>query len=86
MTIEPATRLQAMAPAFANKGRLAVGSDADIVVFDPSSVQDRATYDDPDQKSAGMRYVLVNGQLIIDEGELVANTRPGLFVPSSAPN
>ena len=86
MTIEPAKRLQALVPAFASKGRLMVGSDADIVVFDPLSIQDRATYDDPDQKSVGMRYVLVNGQPVIDEGELVQNEKPGLFLPSRAPS
>ena len=86
MTIEPAMRLQSMAPAFASKGRLTQGSDADVVVFDPLVVQDQATYENPDQRSLGMRFVLVNGQLVVDHGTLVPNASPGLFVQSSAPN
>jgi dihydroorotase-like cyclic amidohydrolase len=86
MTSEPALRLQSMAPAFARKGRLTQGSDADVVVFDPSLVQDQATYENPDQRSLGMRFVLVNGQLVVDHGTLVPNASPGLFIQSSAPN
>ena len=59
------------------KGRLRVGMDADIVVFDPASVQDRATYQRPNQTSVGMRYVLVNGVFVIRDGELETAAFPG---------
>jgi dihydroorotase len=77
MTILPARRLEAFVPAMANKGRLRVGVDADITVFDPATVIDRATYTSPSLPSEGFEYVLVNGVLVIDGGELVEGVRPG---------
>ena len=59
------------------KGRLNVGADADVVVFDPATVSDRATYQEPAQHSTGIRYVMVNGQLVVDNGELNADVQPG---------
>ncbi len=50
------------------KGRIQAGADADIVVFDPATVTDRATYEHPNEHSVGMRYVLVNGVPVIDKG------------------
>jgi N-acyl-D-glutamate deacylase len=47
------------------KGRLQVGMDADITVFDPATVQDRATYERPNQTSVGVKYLLVNGVFVI---------------------
>ena len=61
----------------ADKGRLRTGADADITVFDPDAVLDRATYLDPTIPSAGVAYVLVNGVLVVDGGELVPEVRPG---------
>jgi N-acyl-D-glutamate deacylase len=61
----------------ARKGRLSAGADADIAVFDPSTVTDRATFGDPAQRSAGMRYVLVAGRVVIDDGNLVEGAKPG---------
>jgi N-acyl-D-glutamate deacylase len=51
--------------------------DADITVFDPRAVEDRATYAKPNQTSAGMRYVLVNGVFVIWNGELDTAAYPG---------
>jgi N-acyl-D-aspartate/D-glutamate deacylase len=59
------------------KGRLRAGMDADITVFDPATVQDRATYERPNQTSAGMRYVLVNGVFVVRDGELDSAAFPG---------
>jgi len=60
----PATNLK-----IRERGELAEGFYADIVVFDPSAVQDHATYEDPHQYATGMHYVLVNGEVVLREGE-----------------
>ncbi len=49
---------------------------ADVVVFDPGTIHDVATFDNPNQLSEGMRYVLVNGVPVIDEGKMT-NALPG---------
>jgi len=77
MTVMPAQRLEARVPAMRNKGRVRVGADADVVVFDPDRIVDRATYEHPDQYSEGMRYVLVNGQFVVREGKVVGGVTPG---------
>ena len=51
-----------------DRGLLREGAWADVVVFDPAAIQDRATYTDPHQLAAGMDFVLVNGQLVVDQG------------------
>ena len=61
MTIQPARLLEGRCPALARKGRLGIGADADITVFDPATVSDRSTIDDPAQESAGIRWVVVEG-------------------------
>jgi N-acyl-D-glutamate deacylase len=60
-----------------NKGRLQVGMDADITVFDPATVQDRATYERPNQTSVGVKYLLINGAFVIRNGELDTQAFPG---------
>lgn len=83
MTIEPARRLEAFVPAMANKGRIRIGADADITVFDPDTVLDRATYVDPIQPSAGIEYVLVNGGVVLDNGVLDPTVRSGVAIRSN---
>jgi N-acyl-D-aspartate/D-glutamate deacylase len=51
-----------------DRGRIAVGDYADVIVFDPKTVADRATYEQPTLLSVGMRYVLVNGVAAVDAG------------------
>jgi dihydroorotase len=75
MTVMPADRL-----GIRTKGRIAVGADADIAVFDPARVMDRATFENPAQYSEGIEYVLVNGTLVVKSGELVDGVAPGLAV------
>lgn len=77
MTIMPARRLEAMAPAMKDKGRLRVGADADIAVFDPAHVQDTATFERGLSFSAGIDHVLVNGVPVVRDGKTVANVFPG---------
>jgi N-acyl-D-aspartate/D-glutamate deacylase len=76
MTILPAKRLESRAPVFARKGRLQVGMDADITVFDPATVLDQATYMDATIPSVGIPYVVIGGEVVVDRGELTA-ARPG---------
>jgi N-acyl-D-aspartate/D-glutamate deacylase len=78
MTLMPAQRLERRAPIFKNKGRIKVGADADITVFDPARVIDKATYDDPLQYSEGILFVLVNGVPVVKDGQLVEGIFPGL--------
>jgi PQQ-like domain/Amidohydrolase family len=77
MTLMPAQRLEKRAPIFRDKGRLRVGADADITVFDPDKVIDKATYEKPSQYSEGIQFVFVNGTLVVKEGKLVQGVLPG---------
>lgn len=77
MTIMPARRLEAQAPALRRKGRLQVGADADIVVFDPATVRDHATVERPNQFSEGFAYVLVAGRVVKDPRGLHRDVRVG---------
>ncbi|MDX1645590.1 MAG: amidohydrolase family protein [Longimicrobiales bacterium] len=79
MTVLPARVLQDRAPAFLRKGRLQVGMDADITVFDPETVIDRATYTDATIPAEGIPWVIVGGQVVVDGGELT-EARPGVGV------
>jgi N-acyl-D-aspartate/D-glutamate deacylase len=60
-----------------NKGRIRVGADADLTIFDPQSIKDKSTFQDPGQYSEGIRFVMVNGVLIVKEGQLQSNIYPG---------
>jgi N-acyl-D-aspartate/D-glutamate deacylase len=77
MTIIPAQRLESQAPALRAKGRLQIGADADITVFDPETVGDRATIADPTLMAAGVSYVMVMGQVVKQGDVLNKDVRPG---------
>jgi len=77
MTLMPAQRLEKRAPVFQNKGRIRVGADADITVFSPDTIIDKATFQEPLQFSDGIEFVLVNGVPVIKEGKLVEGVFPG---------
>ncbi len=64
-------------PDLRGKGRLRIGADADIVVFDPDAITDLASYADSTRPSAGVRHVLVNGTFVVRDGDIVADARPG---------
>jgi N-acyl-D-amino-acid deacylase len=59
-----------------DRGRLVAGAYADVVVLDPDTVQDHATYDDPHRYSTGIHHVVVNGEPVVDGG-VVLDARPG---------
>ena len=77
MTVEPARRMEAWVPEFTRKGRLSPGADADIVIFDPGTVIDQSTYLDPTIPAMGIVHVFVNGVVVVRDGELVPDVRPG---------
>jgi len=77
MTLLPAQRLEGFAPAFRDKGRVRVGADADLTVFDPARVRDRATFEDPFQPSAGIVHVLVGGVFVVRDEANVPGVAPG---------
>ena len=77
MTLLPAERLEKRAPAFREKGRVRIGADADITIFDPEEVVDKATFDDPLQPSAGIPFVLVDGVAVVKNSQLVDGIFPG---------
>jgi N-acyl-D-glutamate deacylase len=77
VSLTPATILEASVPQMRRKGRLQPGMDADLVVFDPATVSDRATFTAPNQTSVGMRHVVVHGVPVIREAALVRGALPG---------
>lgn len=70
MSLRPAQLLEKSVPQMKSKGRLQAGMDADLVVFDPKALEERATYGQPAQHCVGMKHVLVNGQFLIQNWEM----------------
>lgn len=80
MTLMPAQRLERRVPVMKNKGRIRVGADADLTIFDPQTISDRSTFQDPAQPSVGVRFVVVNGVLLVKDGQLQTNVHPGVAI------
>jgi len=76
-SLRPARLLQRRVPAMRRKGRMQAGSDADIVVFDPATVSDQASYSRSTRPSTGIRHVLVNGTFVVQDGDIVTGALPG---------
>jgi N-acyl-D-aspartate/D-glutamate deacylase len=76
-SLMPAQRLEAMSPAMRQKGRIKTGADADLSVFDPNTVIDKATFENPAQYSQGFRHVLVGGAFVVRDGKLQPVVFPG---------
>ena len=77
MSLMPAEMLERSTPAARQKGRMQEGADADIVVFDAGTVTDRSTFEKPMEPSVGIRYLIVGGRVVVDEGKLVPDVFPG---------
>jgi dihydroorotase len=77
MTLMPAQRLEARVPAMRQKGRLRVGADADITIFDAATVLDRSTYREPSLPPVGIQHVIVNGVSVVANGQAVEGVTPG---------
>ena len=77
MTLLPARRLESIAPQMKRKGRVQAGADADLTLFDPEKVRDRATYTDSMQPATGIRHVLVGGEFVVRDGAVVEGVAPG---------
>src|SRR5579863_7538100 len=77
LTLEDAIRKFSALPAqrmrLTDRGVLKAGMWADVVIFDPATIRDHATFDNPNQLSEGMEYVLVNGVPVIDQGKMTGN-------------
>jgi len=85
MTLMPAQRLQRRVPAMRQKGRLRVGADADITIFDPVTVMDRSTYREPSLPPVGIQHVIVNGVSVVANGQAVEGVAPGKAVRGVPP-
>jgi dihydroorotase/N-acyl-D-amino-acid deacylase len=83
LTLEDAVRKMSGAVAkrlgIGDRGELREGMRADVFVFDPNAIIDKATYEQPHQLSVGVRYVLVNGVPVVDDGK-VTGAKPGMVV------
>jgi len=77
MTILPARRLEQSSAQFSRKGRLSAGADADVVVFDPAKVADRATVEHPETPAEGIDWVLVNGTVVKSPASFRRGVLPG---------
>jgi dihydroorotase len=75
-SLMPAQRLESMSSQMRQKGRIKVGADADISVFDPARVIDKATYEKPAQYSEGFQYVMVGGTFVVREGKVREDVAP----------
>ncbi|WNJ18293.1 amidohydrolase family protein [Pontibacter sp. G13] len=78
MSLMPAQTLEAFVPQMKQKGRLQTGMDADVVVFDPETIADQGTYEDPNHPAIGVQTVLVNGKMVLSEGQLIEGVGAGM--------
>jgi len=77
MSTLPAQRLEKFVPEMKRRGRIQTGAFADLAIFNPATVQDKATYQNAAQYSEGIPFVLVNGTLVVDNGQIVEGVFPG---------
>ncbi len=78
----PAKRLESAAPSMKRKGRIEIGADADITIFNPDTIIDKSTVKNPAIASEGIEYVIVNGVIVKDDKGIVENVNPGQPIQS----
>jgi N-acyl-D-amino-acid deacylase len=83
--IRKMTSLPAQTFRLAERGELRAGKYADLVVFNPETVADHATYKDPHHYATGFKYVFVNGALVVDN-DAHTGARPGMILRHVAPS
>ena len=84
MSLKQAQWLEGVAPVFQQKGRLQLGKDADIVVFNAHTVKAQATYGDPYAQPVGIDWVLINGEVVVDNGKLRDDVMAGRHLMGAA--
>ncbi len=77
MTLLPAKRLENIAPMMRFKGRIQIGADADITIFNPNTIIDKGTFENGPIFSEGVEYVIVNGVVVLRNGKTVDNVFAG---------
>jgi N-acyl-D-aspartate/D-glutamate deacylase len=77
MTLMPAQRLELIAPSAAQKGRMQLGMDAGITIFNLDTILDQATFEEGPKFSTGIEFVLVSSTVVVDGGETVGNVYRG---------
>jgi len=82
MSLMPASRMEKLVPSMNKKGRINVGVDADFAIFNPKTIIDKATYGNPILPPIGMVYVVVNGEVVVEEEKFAPNLYPGLPIKS----
>jgi len=83
MTLMPAQRLARIAPIMRNKGRIRVGADADLTIFNPSQIIDKSTFEEPARYSEGIKHVIVGGVFVVKDGKLQGDANPGHAIRGS---
>ena len=78
----PAKRMESSAPQMKSKGRIEIGADADITIFNPNTIIDKSTVKDPTTPSVGVEYVVVNGVIVKDKDGIIQGVSPGKPVKS----
>ena len=73
------TSLNAAKLGLGDRGLLKSGMKADVTVFDPARIQDKATFVEPNQYAMGVQYVFVNGVMVLEKGEHLG-TKPGRII------
>lgn len=82
MTIRPTKLLEISSPMMARKGRLQIGADADITAFDPLTIADRSSIENPAVESVGVKYVFVNGTEVRNPEGNITSALPGIAIRS----
>lgn len=78
----PAKRMESAAPLMKLRGRIEVGADADITIFNPDTIADKSTVKEPATASEGVEYVIVSGEIVKDENGVVRDAKPGKAIKS----